>query len=91
MMMHGLMVVIGLAGLGFRRGAPGLWQSLHLYLAGRSAVALERERRATLVALAESIPPGTIIRDYRPGGVATIVQSAQAASVLAAIATKAEE
>jgi hypothetical protein len=90
-MIHGLLVVMGLAGLGFRRAGPGLWQSLQLYLAGRSAVALERERRATLVALAKSVPPGTIVQDYRAGGVAMIVQSAPAGSVLMAAGTEAEE
>ena len=89
-MIHGLLVVIGLAGLGFRRGRPGLWQCLQLYLAGRSAAALERERRATLVALADSVPPGTIVQDYRAGGVATIVQSAPVGSVLVVSGTEAE-
>jgi len=91
MMMHGLLVVIGLAGLGFRWELPDLWQCLQLCLAGRAAVALERERRATLVALADSVPPGTIVQDYRAGGVATIVQSAPAGRVLVVSGTEAEE
>lgn len=65
------LTVLGLGGLGFLRG--GFWETVQLYLSGRSVVAQERQRRATLVALARAVRPGVSVQDYRTGDVATIV------------------
>lgn len=71
-MILGSLTVLGLGGLAFVRG--GFWKTVQLYLSSRSAVAQERQRRATLVALAHAVRPGVSVQDYRAGDVATIVQ-----------------
>jgi hypothetical protein len=48
--------------------AAGLWHTLRAYLAGRTAIRFEQERRTTLRTLTPDLPPGTEIYDSRPDG-----------------------
>lgn len=49
-------------------GAGGIWGLLRLIVRGRNAVALEREHRATTIAILQRLPPGArIIEQDGPG------------------------
>jgi hypothetical protein len=46
----------------------GMWLAIRAFIEGRNAVAVERERRATLLMVPPAQQPGTEIYDRRPDG-----------------------
>ncbi|WP_405763821.1 hypothetical protein OG539_43605 [Actinacidiphila glaucinigra] len=52
----------------WRATSTGMWQTLRARIDGRNAVAFERERRATLLAVPAALPTGTCIHDRRSDG-----------------------
>lgn len=48
--------------------ASGIWEAIRIHIEGRNAVSLEQERRATLLAVPQALPPGAEVYDLRSDG-----------------------
>lgn len=51
----------------------GIWQAVRAYIQGRQARLFERERRATLLTVPQSLPPGTRVVDRRGDGSVLVI------------------
>jgi hypothetical protein len=52
----------------------GMWQAVQVFVQGRQAKAFERERRATLLAVPQTLTPGMRIIDRRADGSVLIIE-----------------
>jgi hypothetical protein len=51
-----------------RRGQCGIWGAVQAYIERQAARVFERERRATLLTVPQTLPPGTLLYDRRADG-----------------------
>src|SRR5258708_34972588 len=65
---------IKMARFAARSKKSGMWLVLRAFMEGRSAVAFERERRATLLVVPPMQQAGTVIHDRRPDGSVLSIQ-----------------
>lgn len=68
MAIEGLLAAVVLARSVTTPGSGGIWQVIGAHIARRKTVAVERERRRTLLTVPSTLPPGTQIYDLRADG-----------------------